>query len=432
MALEKEVFENVSLQNRDSCLNITMIWLGSMICVPSLLEGGAKVGLLSPGGIFWTSLVGLLILSVVIYFQGSQGADLGLPTDKLAESSFGKKGGGFIVSSVISISLIGWFGVQTAITGKAIVEILSFSDITAPVVPISIISGLLMMTNAIYGYKSMVILNKISVPALLLLCTYAVYSSYTELGIGDKVAFREWFILKDSFKSFLWGVDFTVGGLIVGATKSAHYTRFAHSRKDVAISGALGIIPVGVSLAVVGAMMTIATGTADLTIVLGKMGQPVIALLVLVLATWTTNVDNAYSGGLSLTNMLGLSSDKRYIATIIAGIIGIILAITGILDYFIDFLLLLTKGVTPVAGVMISDYWIKSKGKASNWHAKKDWYLPGIGAWALGFAVNYFVPWGSQSFNSVLTAGVAYLIFVKVEKINNSRNKQDPNPMEEQ
>ncbi|MGL5722602.1 MAG: cytosine permease [Brevinema sp.] len=412
--MEKRAFEAVDAGSRDSALNIAMVWLGSMICIPSLLEGGAKIERLSAGGLFWSALIGYSLLSVVIYFQGAQGADLGLPTDKLSESSFGKKGGNFIVSSVIALSLIGWFGIQTAITGRAIAEILSVYNISVSVTVMSIVCGVLMMINAIYGYKSMVFLNKVSVPALLILCSYALYHSFKNLGLAEKVSFSDWFVLKDGLPSLLWGVDFSIGGLIVGATIASNYARFARNRRDVAISGFSGVVPAGVALSVIGGLMTLAAGTADITIVVGRMGYPVVALTILILATWTTNVGNAYSSGLSFTNMFNLGSDKRYLATALAGFLGIILAITGILDNFIEFLLFLTKGVTPVAGVMIFDYWILCKGKASRWHAKEGWYLPGVIAWALGFAVNYFISWGSQSVNSIVVSGLSYLILVKV------------------
>ncbi len=413
MAIEKDSFEIVSQDKRVHWLNIMAIWLGSMICVPSLLEGGMKAEFLSPGGIFWSSLIGYIILSIIVYFQGAQGSDLGLPTDKLAESSFGAKGGSFIVSTLIALSLIGWFGVQTAITGKAIVQVLSFSDIIVSETMVSIACGLLMMTNAIYGYASLVLLNNISVPALLLLCGYGVYSAYTTLGIGEKVPLSSWFVVNDSLADMFVGIDFTVGGLIVGAVISAHYSRYARSRVDSGLSGFFGIVPAGVIFAIIGAMMFIATDESDLTIVLGQLGYPVLALSVLILATWSTNVGNAYSGGLALTNMLNLKSDQRYIATCIAGIIGIILAITGILDNFIDFLLLLTQGITPVVGVMFADYWILGKGEASNWKPKEGWYLPGVLAWFVGFIINFAIQGGSETFNAILFSSVSYLIFVK-------------------
>ncbi|MGL5254498.1 MAG: cytosine permease [Brevinema sp.] len=430
MAMEKNSFEKVSENKRVHWINIMFIWLGSMICIPSLLEGGAKVEFLSPGGIFWSSLIGYMILAVIVYFQGSQGADLGLPTDKLAESSFGKKGGSFIVSALIALSLIGWFGIQTAITGKAIAQILAFSNISVPVAAVSIACGILMMTNAIYGYNSLVLLNNISVPALLILCGYGVYSSYTTLDIGAKVAFSSWFEIKDSMTSMLKGIDFTVGGLIVGAVISANYSRYSRSRKDTGLSGLVGIVPAGVVLAMIGAMMTIAAGESDFTIVLGRMGYPVLALVVLILATWSTNVGNAYSGGLALTNMLNLKDDKRYLATCIAGGAGIILAITGILDNFINFLLLLTKGITPVVGVMFADYWIVGKGKASSWKPKSGWYLPGVIAWFIGFTIHYFIRGGSETFNAILFSGLSYLLLVKVLP-KKSLNQNKINPLSE-
>ncbi|MEG2018602.1 MAG: cytosine permease [Clostridium sp.] len=55
----------------------------------------------------------------------------------------------------------------------------------------------------------------------------------------------------------------------------------------------------------------------------------------------------------------------------VAGIIGTILAVTGIMDYFIQFLTVLTTAIPPVGGVIIADYWIINKGKKENFTPKE-------------------------------------------------------------
>ena len=56
------------------------------------------------------------------------------------------------------------------------------------------------------------------------------------------------------------------------------------------------------------------------------------------LATWTTNVTNAYSGGLALSNLLGFDESRFKITTGIAGGIGTLLAAFGLLNAFQGFL----------------------------------------------------------------------------------------------
>ena len=47
--------------------------------------------------------------------------------------------------------------------------------------------------------------------------------------------------------------------------------------------------------------------------------------------------------------------------TLIAGSIGTILAVVGLLDHFTSFLTILTCRIPPVSGCMIADYWICKK-----------------------------------------------------------------------
>ncbi len=61
-------------------------------------------------------------------------------------------------------------------------------------------------------------------------------------------------------------------------------------------------------------------------------------MLVLILATWTTNVGNAYSAGIAVVNIFKMKDDKRAAVTAVCGIIGILLSLGGIVYYFVDFL----------------------------------------------------------------------------------------------
>ena len=73
-----------------------------------------------------------------------------------------------------------------------------------------------------------------------------------------------------------------------------------------------------------------------------NVGLPAIGMIVLILATWTTNVGNAYSAGIAVVNMFKLRDDRRAIVTAICGLIGIALSLGGIVYYFVDFLSLLS------------------------------------------------------------------------------------------
>ena len=61
----------------------------------------------------------------------------------------------------------------------------------------------------------------------------------------------------------------------------------------------------------VGAVLTIASNTADITEVFMNLGFPVLGIIALILATWTTNAVNAFSGGLTLINVFDIPKEKK-------------------------------------------------------------------------------------------------------------------------
>lgn len=211
--------------------------------------------------------------------------------------------------------------------------------------------------------------------------------------------------------SFVSGVSMAVGGMAVGGVIVGDYTRYCKSRRDTSIAAFMGVIPGGVGVLVIGAILAITTGNYDITQIFTSIGVPFLGLLVLILATWTTNTGNAYSAGIALVNIFRLKDDKRSIATMIAGLIGTALAAMGIINYFGNFLNLVSSCVPPVVGAAVADYWIIGKGDPENWKPVEGVNWVGIVSWLLGVVAalalpNFFIP----AINGMVVSLVCYLI----------------------
>ena len=403
--VEQYALGEIPKSERKSWLSIALIWAGAMICVPSLMLGGSLVSGLPLVPAILAGVIGYTIVVAYMVFQGMQGADLGRPTVVSASSTFGQAGSRIIISLVLGVSIIGWFGFQCGITGTAFSAILATMGVDFPVWLGSLIWGIIMLTTAIIGYKALAYLNYIAVPALILIIIFGVIAALNNFGIEALAQMQP----ATPF-SFLQGVAVAVGGFAVGGVIAADYSRYAKNRKGSAISSIVGVWPLGILLIIGGAIMSAVAGTYDMTAVLTQLGLPVIGLIVLILATWTTNTVNAYSGGLALTNLFNLKDNKRALTTAIAGGIGTLLAVLGILNYFITFLLILTACITPLAGVMIADYWIRKKGNPQNWAPAKGIRWTAIVAWLAGGVVGYFVTWGISAVNAIVVSMALYLI----------------------
>ena len=104
---------------RQSWGSLAMIWIGSMICVPCLMIGGMLSTGFSLSGATICILIGYGIVCAYMCFVGMQSCDTGLPTTSMASATLGEKGSQALISLLLSISCIGWFGVQSAVWGAA-------------------------------------------------------------------------------------------------------------------------------------------------------------------------------------------------------------------------------------------------------------------------------------------------------------------------
>lgn len=427
---DEAVLQEVSADKRQSWIAVMFIWIGSMICLPSILVGSSIVGGLPFVEAIVAGIVGYIFILVITILQGIQSTDLGKPTVVVSEGTYGQAGSRYIFSFIIAISLVGWFGVQAEIAGGTVSQMLSSAFGISMSVPMaSFIVGILMLITAIYGFKVMEYMNYVSVPLMIIVLLVSFVNAIHDTSITELVSYAP-----ASDMSFIEGIGIAVGGFIVGAVIAGDYTRFNKNRKETVKSAAFGIVPAGILLIIMGAVLFILSGSDDLTTVLLQY-FPIasVVFIMLLLATWTTNVTNAYSAGLAIVNGLGLKDNTRAKATAISGLIGTLLAVFGILDHFEQFLIILTALVTPISGVMIADYWIINHGSKKLYENKQPHHTLAIWAWVIGclpalvvtppfstmlpeFITQNSVVIGLSSFSGILIAMVIYLVGVKLNK----------------
>ncbi|MFV0288788.1 MAG: cytosine permease [Mycoplasmatales bacterium] len=428
---DDNVVTEVPQNERQSWIAVMFVWIGSMICLSSLLTGATIIS----GTNFIIAIIaaclGYGIILIITILQGIESTDLGKPTVVVSEMTYGKRGSRYIFSLIIGIALIGWFRIQTEIAGDTLNILLNdLFNINANVQICSLIVGLLMLLTAIYGFKIMEYLNYVSVPLMIIVLCIAFFNAIMQNDISLLFSYEP-----EQHMSILQGLGIVVGSFIVGAVIAGDYTRFNKSRKDTMKSAFLGIVPAGILLIIMGAVLTIFSGEDDLTLVLVKyVNSSLLVYIMLLLATWTTNVTNAYSAGLAIINGLQIKDKYRPHATSISGIIGTLLAIFGILDNLEIFLTILTALVTPIAGIMIADYWIKYKGNTQKFINKKLQAKVAISSWIIGclpalvimppfnlilpkIIVNNETINGLSSFIGIFIAMIIYLSFVKKEEV---------------
>lgn len=370
----------IKSEERQGWSSIALVWSGSVISVPALMVGGIMGGGLPLNICVVGILIGYVIVCSYMSMIGMQGCDTGLPTAVLAAGALGEKGGRYIISFILAVACIGWFGIQAGVCGTSFAAM--FGNLTGIVIPVwisSAIWGGIMLLSACFRFDGLKRLNRIAVPLLAVVCLYTLIKS---LGNGGVEVLRSY--IPTGSITIVDVISMTVGHFALAGAISSNYCRFARKRTDVIKSSFIGVIPAGLMILLVGAVLSITMGTYNISEILIASGLPWLALIGLVVTSWTTNVANAYSGGLSLAVLLNKDEEKSRGTTAIAGILGTVLAALGILTGLRTFLSLLTALVPPLVGPMIADYWIINRGRVSHFKSRQGFYMPGITAFAAG------------------------------------------------
>lgn len=411
LEVENITLEAVPPEEKKSWLTIAFIWAGQVVCVPALLCGALIASGLTFKESFLAMVIGYGISVVLMMLIATQAAYTGRPSVIAVTRALGTRGSQLSVSLVLAISMVGWFAYNNIVCAESFVSLLKTANVDFPVSAACIILGALMLLTAFFGIGLTKFLNIVGVPLLLLFMIYAIVVALKGNGVETLMNY-----VPEEPISMTTGITISVGGFIAGAATCGDYNRYSKDAVSAVLSSLFGIIPLGVGALLCGAVLAITTGNYDITVMFANVGMPIIGLLVLILATWTTNVGNAYSAGIDLVNILKLKDDKRALVTLIAGIVGILLSLGGIVYYFVNFLSMLSYLISPICAILVADYWIIGKGKHENWEPFEGVNWLGIIAWLAGAVITYFDTFFVPEIIGIIGAMIIYTLLCKLVK----------------
>ena len=402
----------VASTGRKSNLSMFMIMLGFTFFSASMWAGQTLAGGLDFWGFCAALLLGGAILGAYTGSLGYIGAESGLTLDMLAQRSFGKKGS-WLPSAMISFTQIGWFGVGLAMFAIPVAKEIMHLDVTPDSMPwqgyaLVVVAGILMTSTAYFGIKSLTLISYIAVPLVAILGTVAMIMAVNRGDAGLVEQFSRG--VKDM--SVIAGAGLVIGSFVSGGTATPNFTRFAKNGK-VGLWVTVVAFFLGNSLMFFfGAVSSIYVGGNDIFEVMLNLNLFYIAILVLGLNIWTTNDNALYSGGLGLSNILGLSKKTM---VLISGILGTVAAV-WLYWNFCGWLNVLNCTLPPVGIILVLSYFMNRKAYLNdemkivqvNW-----WAVIGV---VLGAVVANLVKWGIPSINGMVTAAIIFLIGEKLRK----------------
>ncbi|MFD0713787.1 cytosine permease [Paenibacillus sp. GCM10027626] len=399
---------------RRSTLNISITSCAWVISLSTLFTGGALAAGLPFSEVIVAGVVGMLILAVYGFFQGYVGAKYGLSTTVIARQAFGRHGAGLFGLVLAVVLGVGWFAWQVAFFGITLSEMFPGQWFAEPKVAM-VWGGILMMLTAFIGYRGLAAISFVAVPLVGILSIWGIIAAVNHSGSWS--ALMEAQPAGDPMTLFA-GITVVVGNAALGAVVFPDITRFGKTPLRGGLGASSGYFLGGLFCIVSGAAMTIAANvpqfgsTPNIPAAMAKIGLGFFAFLILVFAQWTTNDNNLYSGALGLRNAVKI---PKNVLVVTMGILGLIIALSGLENSFVPFLTVLGNYVPPIAGVMIADHWFV-KGKRQGGYqfgagtSYSNWNIAAIVVTVAAGFIGSRLSFGIAPINSTLIAFIGYII----------------------
>jgi NCS1 family nucleobase:cation symporter-1 len=404
LSIEGHGFEPIPESARyGSVSRVFTVWF-----TPNLVPAAFFVGTLAAADFlkvgFITGLlaiiVGNLLGSVLVGTLSTMGPATGMAQMPLARLPFGK---GIVLPGLLNwISCIGWDGVNN-VFGAAAITLLTGLPFPISLLIVVIAQGLL----GVIGYEAIHTFEKYM--AMVLGAMFVVLTIAIAIGGQANTGRADGFSGLDQLGAFVLFAAIAASFVVAWGLYASDYSRYLpadSSRRSVFWNTVLGLTLSAGWIEVLGlAVADKSTGAAVDTIntILGGGLLGALAMIAIAIGTVAVNAMNDYTGSLSLL-AAGVRIRRVYsaIAVAVLGYLFTLYLNNGNLQgKFESYLLFILYWVTPWAGVVLADWWLRGRPMRLNVQGLTDFARLPSGAMAIvalivGFVVS--LPFQTSSF----------------------------------
>ena len=272
---------------------------------------------------------------------------------------------------LLGFTQIGWYAWGTATIAIVLVRLLALPG--SWTLPLMVLFGFGFCLTAFVGYKGLDLLSRIAVPAMLILLIASLWTATRDIGGLDGL------LAVQPGESLTLGMAITMifGTFVSGATQATNWTRFARNSKVAVWASLIGFFIGNGLMIVAGAYGAIVYQQPDIVEVLVLQGLSMAAVVMLFLNLWTTQDNTIYNFAAAGCNLL--RTERRRLVTLGGAFVGTLLALGGMYELLIPFLILLGSIIPPIGGVIMADYFYRHRGQ---YPKLAEAHLPGTTAWA--------------------------------------------------
>jgi len=218
-------------------------------------------------------------------------------------------------------------------------------------------------------------------------------------------------------------ITLVFGTFVSGGTQATNWTRFAKSGKTAVFATLLAFFLGNGLMTLIGAFGALVYQQADIVDIMVAQGLATLGILMLFLNLWTTQDNTVYNFAIAGCNLV--RTRRRKLVTIAGAAIGTVLAVMGMYEWLIPFLILLGTFIPPIGGVIMASYFV---GYKRQYPALAEVTLPafnatGLAAYIIGSAAAYTSPWIAPIVG-VVVAALSYSVILVVSQGVRERRAQ--------
>lgn len=393
---------------RQGLFSTAILLFGFTFFTATMFAGG-KIGMAFDfTTLLWAAVIGNLLLGLYAAVLGLIACRSGLNSVLMGRFCFGEVGSK-LSDMLLGFTQIGWYAWGTATIAIVLVKILGLPE--SLTIPLMVLFGFGFCVTAFIGYKGLDMLSRVAVPAMLVLLVVSLWIATRDIGgLAGLLAVEP----KESM-SLSVAITLVFGTFVSGATQATNWTRFAMSGRVAVLASLFGFFIGNGLMIVAGAYGAIVYQQPDVVEVLVLQGLSMAAVIMLFLNLWTTQDNTIYNFAAAGCNLL--RTGKRKTVTLVGAGIGTLLAIGGMYEMLIPFLILLGSIIPPIGGVIMADYFY---GHRARYPKLADVRLPafnwvGLGAYLIGALSAYFSPWVAPLVG-IAVAALAYVVLFELNK----------------
>ena len=392
------------MKNRTGLFTTAVIWFGVAISVSEIIAG-IQIGSAAPVNSIWVPLIlGHVVGGILLFAVGLIGARLCLNAMESLKSTFGNYGSKFFALLNV-MQLIAWVAVLNA---QGTVALLGLN------LPISfpIISFILAGLVAIWVYIGLERSSKITTVVMVTLTVLLVVLSFKLFGIRvDQPAMANTQILT------FWNIfEISIAMPVSWLPVISDYTKDAQKPMKSSALSAIAYTLASLWMYFIG-IEIVGVGTTDVSQAILMSGLGAVGVIILVLSTVTTNFLATNSAGESSKAIYKRLNPKTI--GVAVSILSAIIAISGIMNHYIDFLYLITSVFGPMAAVLLVSFYLDKHDKD-----QKTW-IWNLFSWFVGFIVYQVtvnmdsIILGPTLLAVIVSAALAYIwILIKKQYFN--------------